>query len=149
MLDKEKHNCVVWLLFMSREYMTRIKLSFYNGIIHEDELFTTLLTLQSDNIFALRRNFVKHRVRRASTMGISYSKRNINCYLTVIDELMKFEHSPLMDKYARYTLSKVFYTGHLIPFKEKWGVFWRAAKSGYLRYIGWKSILVFLLKRKK
>ena len=149
MLDKEKHNCVVWLLFISKQYLNRINLSFYNGIIHEDELFTTLLTLQSDNIFALRRCLVKHRVRRASTMGISYSKRNINCYLTVIDELFKFKRSPLIDKFARYTLSKVFYTGHLIPFKEKWGVFWRAAKSGYLRYIGWKSILVFLLKRKK
>jgi glycosyltransferase involved in cell wall biosynthesis len=148
MLDKEKHNCVVWLLFIRHQYLKQIHLSFYNGIIHEDELYTTLLTLQSDNIFALKRNFVKHRIRMASTMGISYSHRNINCYLTVIDELLKFQHSPLTEKFAHYTLSKVFYTGHLIPFKEKFSVFWRAMRSGYLKYIGCKSAIVFWLKKK-
>lgn len=148
MLDKEKHNCVVWLLLIRREYLERIQLRFYPGIIHEDELFTTMLTLQSDNIFALQRCLVKHRIRKASTMGISYSQRNINCYLTVIDELLKFQDSPTIRKFARYTLSRVFYTGHLIPFVEKPGIFWRAVRSGYLRYIGLKSVAVFWLKQK-
>lgn len=146
MLDKGKHSCVVWLLFISKQYLESIGLSFYNGIIHEDELFTTLLTLQSDNIFPLKRSFVKHRVRSASTMGKHYSQRNVNCYLTVIDELFRFQDSPIIRKFARYTLSKVFYTGHQIPFQEKFGVFWRAIKSGYLRYIGMKSIIVFWIK---
>ncbi len=147
MLDKEKHNCVVWLLFIKHEYLRNIQLSFYPGIIHEDELFTTLLTLQSSNIFALKKSFVKHRVRKASTMGKHYSKYNLNCYLTVIDELFRFQDSPIIRKFARYTLSKVFYTGHVIPLSEKFGVFWRAIKSGYLGYIGWKTTMVFWLKR--
>lgn len=149
MLDMRKHNCVVWLLFIRRNYLERIGLTFYEGIIHEDELFTTLLTLQSDNIFALRQTLVYHRVRSASTMGISYSKRNINCYLTVADELLKFQQTPIIHKYLRYTLSKVFYTGHQIPLKEKPAVFWRAFQSGYLKYIGLKSAVVFFLKKKQ
>lgn len=148
MLDKRKHNCVVWLLFVRRDYLEKIHLDFHPGIIHEDELFTAKLTLQSDNIYALKRRLVKHRVRNASTMGIHYSKRNLNCYLTVIDELLKFQKSPLTGKFARYTLSIVFYTGHQIPFKEKFGVFWRAVRSGYLKYIGLKSALAFWFKRK-
>lgn len=148
MLDRQKHNCVVWLLFIRRAYVERIGLSFYNGIIHEDELYTVLLTIQSNNVYALQRTFVKHRVRRASTMGIGYSKRNVNCYLTVIDELLKFQPSLLIDKYTRYTLEKVFYTAHLIPFGQKPAVFWRAVRSGYLKYIGLKSALAFWLKRK-
>ena len=52
----------------------------------------------------------------------------------------------MAEMFLRYTLSKVFYTGHLIPFKEKPAVFWRALRSGYLKYIGWKSALVFWLK---
>ena len=148
MLDREKHNCVVWLLFIRRVYLERIQLSFYNGIIHEDELFSVLLTLQSDNVFALQRSFVKHRVRRTSTMGVSYSKRNLNCYMTVFDELFKFQDSPIIRKFACYTLEKVFYTGHLIPVREKPAVFWRALRSGYLKYIGLKSTLAFWLKRK-
>ena len=146
MLEQKKHSCVVWLLFIKRSFLEHTRLRFYEGIIHEDELFTTILTLSSKRIFCFKRCFVKHRVRRASTMGISYSKRNINCYLTVADELLRFQKSPLINKFLRYTLSKVFYTGHLIPFKEKPGVFWRAMRSGYLKYIGMKSAAVFWIK---
>ena len=146
MLDKRVHNCVVWLLLIDRNYLNHIGLEFYPGIIHEDELFTTILTLQSHSIYCLKQSFIKHRIRSASTMGLRYTKRNMNCYLTVIDELFKFQDSPIIRKFAKYTLSKVFYTGHQIPFNEKPCVFWRAAKSGYLKYIGWKSSLVFWLK---
>ena len=146
MLDNSKHNCVVWLLLINRHYLKHINLSFYPGIIHEDELYTTKLTLQSNNIFCLKRSFVKHRVRSASTMGKHYSKRNINCYLTVIDELLKWRDTPIIHKFTKYTLSKVFYTGHAIPFWEKFGVYWRATKSGYLKYIGLKSSSVFWFK---
>ena len=145
-LDKWKHNCVVWLLLIKHNYLKQIGLDFYPGIIHEDELFTTKLTLQSDKIFCLKKSFVKHRVRSASTMGIRYSKRNINCYLTVIDELLKWRDTPIIHKFAKYTLSKVFYTGHQIPLKEKPAIFWRAVKSGYLKYIGLKSVVVFWFK---
>ena len=147
MLDTSKHNCVVWLLFIRHNYLKRISLQFFPGIIHEDELYTTQLTLQSKNIFCLKQTLVWHRIRQASTMGKHYSKRNINCYLTVIDELLKWQDSPVTRKFARYTLSKVFYTGHLIPMQEKFGVYWRALKSGYLKYIGLKSSAVFWLKK--
>ena len=146
MLDNSKHNCVVWLLLINHNYLKKIALEFYPGIIHEDELYTTKLTLQSNNIYCLKRSFVKHRVRSASTMGKHYSKRNINCYLTVIDELLKWQDTPIIHKFAKYTLSKVFYTGHMIPLNEKWGVYWRAIRSGYYKYIGFKTSLVFWLK---
>lgn len=146
LLDTKTHNCVVWLLFIHKDFLNRIGLRFYEGIIHEDELFTTILTLNSDNIFCLRRNFVGHRIRQASTMTTSFSKRNLRCYLTVADELLRFRRTPIIHKFLRYTLSKVFYTGHLIPLKDKPAIFWRALRSGYLKYIGLKSALVFWLK---
>ena len=145
-LDTWTHNCVVWLLFIRKDFLDHIGLRFYEGIIHEDELFTTILALSSDYIFCLKRNFVGHRIRQASTMTTNFSKRNLNCYLTVADELLRFRRTPIIHKFLRYTLSKVFYTGHLIPFNEKSAVFWRAIRSGYLKYIGLKSSLVFWLK---
>lgn len=146
MLDNRKHNCVVWLLFIKHDYLKKIGLKFYPGIIHEDELFTSILTLESNSIYCLRQTLVKHRIRNASTMGKYFSKRNLNCYLTVIDELLKYQKSPIIQKFSRYTLSKVFYTGHIIPFKDKFSIYWRALKSGYLKYIGLKSSLVFWIK---
>ena len=147
MLDTSKHNCVVWLLFINSSFLQRIGLRFHPGIIHEDELFTTILTLRSNAIYCLKQqSFVKHRIRSASTMGLKYTRRNMDCYLTVIDELFKFQDSPIIRKFAAYTLSKVFYTGHVIPFKDKFGIFWRAVRAGYIKYIGLKSVAVFWLK---
>ena len=80
-------------------------------------------------------------------MGQRYTRKNIECYLTVADELLRFRSIPIIHKFLRYTLSKVFYTGHLIPLKEKPAIFFRAMMSGYLKYIGIKSILVFWLKK--
>lgn len=146
-LDTLTHNCVVWLLFIRKDYLDKIGLRFYEGIIHEDELYTTILALNSNHIFCLKRNLVGHRIRQASTMTTNFSKRNMNCYLTVADELLRFRRTPIIHKFLRYTLSKVFYTGYQIPLKEKPSVFWRALRSGYLEYIGWKSTFVFWLKK--
>lgn len=145
-LDTKTHNCVVWLLFIRKDFLDNIGIRFYEGIIHEDELFTTILALSSNNIFCLKGNFIGHRIRQSSTMTTTFSKRNLNCYLTVADELLRFQKSPIIHKFLRYTLSKVFYTGHLIPLKDKPAVFWRALRSGYMKYIGLKSALVFWLK---
>jgi hypothetical protein len=67
----------------------------------------------------------------------------MDCYLTVADELLSFSQAPIVHKFLRYTLSKVFCTGHVIPYKDKVAVFWRAMKSGYLKYIGLKSSIKF------
>ena len=145
-LDTQTHNCVVWLLFIRKEFLDRIGLKFYEGIIHEDELYTTILTLSSNNIFCLKRSLVGHRLRQSSTMTTNFSRRNLDCYLTVADELLRFQKTPIIHKFLRYTLSKVFYTGHQIALKDKPSVFLRALRSRYLKYIGLKSTLVFWLK---
>lgn len=147
MLDNGSHNSAVWLLFINHNYMNNIGLTFYPGIIHEDELFTTILTLKSNSICCMKQSFIKHRVRTSSIMGQRYTRRNIDCYLTVFDELFKFQDSDIIRKFAKYTLSKVFYTGHKILFKDKPIVFWRVIRSGYLKFIGLKSALVFWLKQ--
>lgn len=143
MLDTTSYNAVVWLLLINHNFLKRSGLKFFPGIIHEDELFTTKLFLCSKSIFCLKKSFIKHRMRSSSIVGKRYTRRNIDCYLTVADELLNFSQASIIHKYLRYTLSKVFYTGYQIPYKEKPAVFWRAVKSGYLKYIGLKSSLKF------
>ena len=146
MIDKVAHNSAVWLLFINHSYLDRLGLSFYPGIIHEDELFTPILALNSHSIYGLKQSLIKHRIRTSSIIGQRYTQRNLNCYLTVADELLRFSQAPIIHKFLQYTLSKVFYTGHLIPMRHKPAVFWRAVRSGYLKYIGLKSTIVFWLK---
>ena len=51
LLDTTSYNCVVWLLLINHDFLKRIGLKFYPGIIHEDELFTTVLMLSSSSIY--------------------------------------------------------------------------------------------------
>ncbi len=143
LLETYSYNSVVWLLLINHDYLEHIGLKFYPGIIHEDELFTTILMLSSSSIFCLKQSFVRHRVWSSSTVGKKYARRNMDCYLTVADELLHFSHKPIIHRFLGYTLSKVFYTGYQIPYKDKPVVFWRAFKSGYLKYIGLKPLLKF------
>ena len=43
LLDTTSYNCVVWLLLINHDFLKRIGLKFYPGIIHEDELWMFLL----------------------------------------------------------------------------------------------------------
>lgn len=152
MLEHATHRAVPWLWLVRREYLDRIRLRFYPGIIHEDELFSVLMFIQSQRIGCLKRNLVQHRVRGNSTMTRRYSLRNVDCYLTVVNELFNYalHHSEtlsLIKKYASYTLSAVFRTAFMLPLADKRRMYLRCLKSGYLRYVDVEVQLKFWLKR--
>ena len=151
MLEHYTFRATPWLYMVSRDFLTQQRLLFYPDIIHEDELFTMLLFMQSHRISCLKESLVKHRVRANSTMTKKFSIRNVSCYLKVMDELFAYSRThlsvlPLVKKYAKYTLNGVFETAFQLPFKEKCKVYCRCFKSNYLRYIGFKTQMKFWLK---
>ncbi len=151
LLNTYTHRAVPWLLFIRHEYIKRIGLTFYPGIIHEDELYTTLLTIQAERVGCMKQNYVMHRVRANSTMTTRYSLRNVNCYLTVVDQLLKWGKShpaqlTLLHKYARYTLDKVFRTAHVLPIQQKLMLAGTMSRRGYIPFVSFKNWLRFLLR---
>ena len=151
MLDSSTFRAAPWLYMVSREFLIRQHLLFYPGIIHEDELFTMLLSLQAHRICCLKKTLVQHRIRANSTMTKKYSIWNVFCYLKVMDELFAYSRThlsvlPLIKKYATYTLSGVFETAFQLPFIDKCKIHLRCLNSGYLRYVPFKSHAKFWLK---
>lgn len=151
MLEHGTYRAVPWLYLVNRRYLEDIRLLFYPGIIHEDELFTVLLFIQANRISCLKQILVQHRVRNNSTMTRKYSIRNVNCYLTVMDELFAYTRTygatiPLIRKYATYTLRGVFETAYQLSFTDKCKVYIRCWKSRYLRYISTSLQIKFWLK---
>ena len=151
MLEHNTFRAAPWLYMVNRDYLMNLRLVFYPGIIHEDELFTTLLFIQSHRIACLKESLVQHRVRANSTMTQKYSIRNVSCYLTIMDELFAYSRThlsvlPLIKKYATYTLKGVFETAFQLPFKDKCKVYNRCLQSGYLRYIRFNTMMKFWLK---
>ncbi len=154
MLQHRTFRAVPWLYFVSADWLKRLQLTFYPGIIHEDELFTALLFLQSQRIGCLKESLLQHRIRGNSTITKHYSWRNVSCYLTVMDEMFRFvreghpEHQGRMEYYARYTLNAVFQTAKVLTYKEKSIALKACIRKGYLRFLSLRTLLVFLLKRK-
>lgn len=152
MLDTYTFRAVPWLLFIRRGYIEKIGITFYPGIIHEDELYSVLLHVQADKIGCLKQSFVKHRVRATSTMGKRYSLRNVDCYLTVVGELHRFAkansiYSDVVKKYSRYTLTAVFSTAFVLNVSEKFKVWRRLCTSGYIKYVDAVTLFKFWFKK--
>lgn len=152
MLDTHTHRAVPWLWLIRKEYIDKIGISFYPGIIHEDELYSVILFLQAERIGCIQDCFVYHRIRATSTMGAQYSIRNVKCYFTVIDELHNFaiknsQYEDLIKKYSQYTLNAVFTTAFVLRLPEKIKVYYRLITSGYMKYVNHIVLLKFWLKR--
>lgn len=152
MLDTYTFRAVPWLLLIRRDYIEKIGITFYPGIIHEDELYSVLLHVQADKVGCLKQSFVKHRVRATSTMGKRYSLRNVDCYLTVVDELHRFAkansiYADVVKKYSRYTLTAVFSTAFVLSVSEKIKAWRRLCASGYIKYVDAVTLFKFWLKK--
>lgn len=80
------------LVFFRLAYLRKINLTFYPGIIHEDELFTFLLLIQAERVSFINKTYFKRRLRRDSTMAAKLSRKNLNGYFTVANELKKIKH---------------------------------------------------------
>ena len=152
MLDTSTHRAVPWLLLIRSSFMNNIRLKFYPGIIHEDELFTVILYLKAMRVGCIKRSFAKHRVRSSSTMTTKYSYRNVDCYFTVITQLLGYAQTKdilvrrVVDKYVSYTLNPVFQTAFSLPLKDRLKIILVAMRHNYLKYIHAKNMLILLFK---
>lgn len=77
--------------YMYKNEFLRVKgLNFYEGILHEDELFTTKAILSANRILYLPKKYFFRRMRSGSIMTTTKNIRNIIGYYTVAEELYKY-----------------------------------------------------------
>lgn len=80
----------VWLYLLKREIITANKISFYEGIIQEDNLFTIECLLLAQSVKYINAYFHKRRVRENSVMTGSTTIYHAYSYYIVMRELEKF-----------------------------------------------------------
>ena len=111
-LQNKEYTPSVCLHFIHRNVIEKHNLSFYPEIVHEDQLFTTLLYLQSTKAACIKRTFFHRRMilsfRRQTTED--KNKEIIDLYLSqMLDAAMWQAHSlklPERIKLARLCLQK-------------------------------------------
>lgn len=77
------------LYFVKRSVVNDLKLQFYEGIIHEDALFTRQLFLKCDKVFFIKEKFYNRRIRINSISTSPVSVHKAYSYLVVAIEINK------------------------------------------------------------
>ncbi|MEG0500303.1 MAG: glycosyltransferase [Rikenellaceae bacterium] len=152
LMSKNQYRVSVCLNLIRRDYLTTIGLRFRGGIIHEDELYTTLLFIQAKRVSFIKENFFHRRVRPNSTMSSKINYRNFECYFIVAEEIQKFiksqqeEIKATLTIYLTRLLNAVVYKGSRLNFRNKLKVATIVIRK-YLKYVKIKSLLILFLKK--
>lgn len=152
LLDNFIFRAVPWLYLVRTDFLRQTGITFLPGIIHEDELFTASLTLACRRIAVLHHKAVLHRIRQTSTMGTRFSRRNMDCYLAVIDGMTEWtrnnpERRTMAWRYCAYTLNHVLITARSLPLSDRWTTLLRIIRSGYLPFVEPRRLIQFIYGR--
>ncbi len=145
--------CVpVWMNMIRREFLEGTGLRFYPGIIHEDDLFTTICFAEARKVGVIAKPFFKRRIRGGSTMSTKFGWRNMTGYFTVTDELMAYrkgkdrEVKGLIDTFTARMLNTAVYKAYVMPLGDRIRIAWRCVLK-YHNYVRFNTLAVLLLKR--
>lgn len=78
-----------WSKLFRREFLLENRISFYEGILYEDMLFSFQCLIKAKMIYSLDRQLYKYRVRSTSIMTTKVGGKNIESYIISICELMQ------------------------------------------------------------
>lgn len=85
----KSHHCVVWLNFYKADFLRKNNLYFYEGLLHEDELFSFLSFYKAEKVKYNDIDFYLYRQREGSIMHTKGLK-NKKCNLFVFSEMLDF-----------------------------------------------------------
>lgn len=140
------------LLFIRSSFLLENKLGFRTGIIHEDQIFTTLLYLRAKKMAYIPTKLFHRRVRSNSIMTTSFSWKNVTSYLIVADELIKSkstfnkEAETTIDILLSQMLNSIFrWEAYKLPRDERLSLTIICLRR-YMKYIKYSSFFSLFAK---
>ena len=153
LIKKMKYNPSSCLLVINKEFYLRNNLIFTPNILHEDQLFTTILYSKAKRVEYLPKLFYKRRFRRNSIMTSQFTWRNVSSYLYITDEINKLQtsvetnYAKVLDSYLTQMLNAVAYNAHALPLKQRIELFKIFTFNRYRHYVSNKNRFILLLKK--
>lgn len=80
----------VWEIVISRSFFEKNQLWFYDGIIHEDELWTFKSLVLSESTICVNEAYYCYRVGRPGALTVEKNIKELQGMTTVVHELMQF-----------------------------------------------------------
>lgn len=115
-----------------RAYLVEKGLRFYEGIVHEDELFTLISMLEASAVSHVRKAYYQRRVRGDSVMTSGLTYRSFQGYFIVYAELMRYALSHTFEERIQSRLwnrimtirKNAFAKYDQLPKEEQKGITW-------------------------
>lgn len=150
LLNQKTYRCSPCIHFISLKTLQSINLKYFPGIIHEDELFSALLYLQSQRIGYINRTFFHRRIRANSVMTKNYTMKNVDSYLVVAEQLIHFaknkdnQSKKLVHMLVRYILGPNIYKANVFSTRVRFSVIMKCLSKGLLKFVTVKTMMVVL-----
>lgn len=154
LMDNNSHRASVCINLFRRDLLERNGIRFYPGIVHEDELFTTLCYMLSERIGFIREAFFKRRVRGNSTMTSRFAMKNMKGYFTVADWFIDFKAGKdtaarqTIDRFLTRMLNPAVSKAYAMPLGSRLSIAQRCM-TRYRQYVSSKTLAILLLKKLK
>ncbi|MBD1432783.1 glycosyltransferase [Sphingobacterium sp. DN00404] len=141
----------VCLLFIKRDFLIEKGLDFEPDIVHEDELFTSMLYLYTRRTTYISKCFFSRRVRLDSIMTVPFSMRNIRSYFIVGQRLLSHITVYLEDKeiirlYLSKTIDAAVWQAHTMNLVDRLKVLFECV-AHWIPYVRWRTLMVLLFKK--
>lgn len=129
MLKNQEYLSSACIEIIRRSLIEKNGLRFYDGIIHEDNLFTFQCTILAQRVSHVDREYYHRRLHNDSIMTAQKSMRNVEGYLVSYAEMLHFLHdhpveaaaAPLISDYLRSSIlesARTIYQSLDIPAEE-------------------------------
>ncbi len=90
MKENKEYRTSACLQFIKKEFYINVGLSFYPGILHEDNLFSFIAILYANKTIHINKNYYNRRVHPNSIMTSTQNVKNVYGYFIVFCEMIKF-----------------------------------------------------------
>ncbi|MCP9610939.1 glycosyltransferase [Coprobacter tertius] len=150
LLDNKGFAVPIWLNFIRADYLRKKNLRFYPGLIHDDALFSFLLYIQAERVMCIHEDFFKRRFRENSIMTTRFSRRNMDNYFIIAEELIQFAQEypsscETVDKYLSGMMNAAVWLAYRIPLKDRLYVA-KIIFGQYKKYVSNRNLLILLFK---
>ncbi|NLG05315.1 MAG: glycosyltransferase, partial [Clostridia bacterium] len=88
--DENAFTPTAWSQMLRREFLRENNIAFYQGIIHEDNLFTFYVLMEAKRVSHVGEKLYHHRLRANSIMTVPQSHKNAIGYFISMQEMMLY-----------------------------------------------------------
>lgn len=99
----------VWRQFFNRDFLGRHHISFYEGILHEDNLFSFLTAMKAERVFDINKEYYLYRQRAGSIMSAKSNKRAESVFL-ILNEMYFYWHTHEFSEREHKAIAALFHS---------------------------------------